>query len=287
MSHTGNRLRTVFVSNLASTEGGAEDVGLRSLFSQVGPLVSLRLVTDPATGKRKGYGFIEYPEHAMAVMAVQNFNDFQYQGRPLRLGIAEQDTRDVSITGGGGGGLGVGQPAKRQRAGGAVGMPGSQQQHPGSGAISQLVGSTSREHLVALVQQTRSFVTTQPKQARQLLLSQPQLFSALRLGLDRLYTPPSCDYVASSHAAPMPARGHMAQYPAQQMVHNPYAMQRQGGRPVAAAQAAGGQRAVGMDEHQRLLLEQVRGLTPEQLVTLTPVERQQIEMLKTGASMHM
>jgi len=33
-----------------------------------------------------------------------------------------------------------------------------------------------------------------------------------------------------------------------------------------------------------MLLEQVRGLTPEQLGALTPVERQQIEMLKAAAA---
>lgn len=195
----------------------------------------------------------------------------------------EQDPRDAGMAAGAGY-----AGAQMQRhvacgvmAGGTTGIPGPQQL-AGGVVISQLVGSTSREHLAALVQQTRAFLTTQPQQARQLLMSQPQLFFALRLALDRLYTPPSCDYTSSTYAASAHQRQQMVP-PAHPSAYNPYVMPRATGCATAAPQAAAPQkqRQGGLDEHhQRVLLEQVSGLTPEQLATLSPVERQQIERLK-------
>jgi hypothetical protein len=165
---------------------------------------------------------------------------------------------------------------------GRAGVSGPPQQLAGSGGvIGQLVATTSREHLAALVQQTRAFLTTQPQQARQLLLSQPQLFVALRLALDRLYTPPSCDYAPGSYAASAQPRRQMVPL-AHPSAYNPYGAPR-GGCAPSAAQPTPAARPAGLDEHQRVLLEQVRGLTPEQLATLSPVERQQIEMLKAAS----
>jgi hypothetical protein len=152
----------------------------------------------------------------------------------------------------------------------------------GGGAIGQLVTSTSREHLAALVQQTRAFLATQPQQARQLLMSQPQLFFALRLALDRLYTPPSCDYTSSSYTVSAQQRRQIVPF-AHQSAYNPYVAPRIAGCAAAAPPPSVAPRPGGLDEHQRLLLEQVRALTPEQLATLSPVERQQIEMLKAAS----
>lgn len=91
----GNRHRTVFARNI-SYEGTEEE--LRTLFSSVGSIVSLRLITDRETGKRRGYGFIEYLDVETALSAVRNLNDIEFHGRPLQVNSAEQDTRNASET---------------------------------------------------------------------------------------------------------------------------------------------------------------------------------------------
>ena len=85
-----NRTRTVFIGNISFD---ATEEELRELFSSVGPLVNLRLVVDRDTGKRKGFGFVEYGDQETAFSAVRNLNERELHGRALRVNIAEQDTK--------------------------------------------------------------------------------------------------------------------------------------------------------------------------------------------------
>ena len=56
-------------------------------------MINLRLVVDRDTGKRKGFGFVEYADQETALSAVRNLNELDLQGRTLRVNIAEQDTK--------------------------------------------------------------------------------------------------------------------------------------------------------------------------------------------------
>lgn len=47
-----------------------------------------RLVYDRETGKPKGYGFCEYQDVETAQSAMRNLNNHDYNGRPLRVGVA-------------------------------------------------------------------------------------------------------------------------------------------------------------------------------------------------------
>lgn len=238
----------------------ADDEALRALFSQVGPVATVRIVTDHVTQKRKGFGFVEFADDESALEAVKTLADINFQGRALRLGLAEQETRDPAAAAGI---PGAGRPPKRAKTS-APGLPAQPQCQGGGGAIGQIVGRTSRDRLCALVQQARAFAAAQPQQARHLLLSQPQLHVALRLALDRLYAPHTSAEAPSPSCIAAP---------------KPRALQTRCPQPMAPPFHQW-PRPAGLDEHQMMLLEQVRGLTSEQLATLTPVERQQIETLR-------
>ena len=71
---------------------GTEDE-LRSLFAQVGPISTLRVVVDRETGKRKGFAFLEFFDQDTAQRAVHELNGVEFYGRALRVSIAEQDTK--------------------------------------------------------------------------------------------------------------------------------------------------------------------------------------------------
>ena len=46
------------------------------------------LVYDRETGKPKGYGFCEYQDVETAQSAMRNLNNYDFNGRPLRVGVA-------------------------------------------------------------------------------------------------------------------------------------------------------------------------------------------------------
>lgn len=60
-------------------------------------VLSSRLVYDRETGKPKGYGFCEYQDVETAQSAMRNLNNYDFNGRPLRVGVAagEQNKEEM------------------------------------------------------------------------------------------------------------------------------------------------------------------------------------------------
>lgn len=61
------------------------------IFSEVGPVVSFRMVFDRDSGKPKGYGFCTFPDAEIAASAVRNLHNYDIGGRQLRVDFADQD----------------------------------------------------------------------------------------------------------------------------------------------------------------------------------------------------
>mgnify|MGYP002624602187 FL=1 len=61
---------------------------LSELFSEVGELVDVFLPLDRATGKPRGFGFVEYADPADAKEAVEKFDGHELGGRALRVNEA-------------------------------------------------------------------------------------------------------------------------------------------------------------------------------------------------------
>ena len=78
-------MRSVFVGNIPYEV--TEDK-MKIIFSDVGPVVSFKLVIDRDTGKSKGYGFCEYRDKETAQSAMRNLNNYEMGGRNLRVDIA-------------------------------------------------------------------------------------------------------------------------------------------------------------------------------------------------------
>lgn len=73
----GSRL---YVGNLpyAATEDQ-----LSSLFSQVGKVESVRVMRDMATGRARGFAFVEMGSDDDAQKAIGQFHEYKMEGRPL------------------------------------------------------------------------------------------------------------------------------------------------------------------------------------------------------------
>ncbi|GGD73042.1 hypothetical protein GCM10011357_30150 [Lacimicrobium alkaliphilum] len=83
-SFTGER-KTLYVGNLPYR---ASEQEVSEHFSSHGEVVSVRLMKDRRTGKRKGYGFVEMAEKD-AEKAISSLNDTEFQERTLKVRMAK------------------------------------------------------------------------------------------------------------------------------------------------------------------------------------------------------
>jgi len=88
--------KKLYVGNLPfqTTEDDLSD-----LFSGVGAVESVRIITDRDTGRSRGFGFIEMGDED-ADKAINEFNGKDMEGRPLTV----NEARPQADRGGGGGG---------------------------------------------------------------------------------------------------------------------------------------------------------------------------------------
>jgi RNA recognition motif-containing protein len=85
-------VKTVFVGNLAF-RASKRDLG--ELFQQYGTVHSVRLMTDRATRKPRGFGFVEM-DPAGAAAAISNLDEHEFHGRQIRVNEAnERKPRDA------------------------------------------------------------------------------------------------------------------------------------------------------------------------------------------------
>lgn len=61
---------------------------LEELFSQVGKVSSVNLITDKFSGQSKGFAFVEMSTEEEAKEAIAKFNNFELDGRRIVVNIA-------------------------------------------------------------------------------------------------------------------------------------------------------------------------------------------------------
>ncbi|MDQ2693552.1 MAG: RNA-binding protein [Chloroflexota bacterium] len=76
------------------------DADLQSLFSQAGTVKSAQVIRDRASGRSKGFGFVEMSSSEEAQSAITMFHQKDYNGRPLTVNLARP--REDRPGGGGG-----------------------------------------------------------------------------------------------------------------------------------------------------------------------------------------
>lgn len=76
----------IYVGNLPYTTTEDE---LKNAFSEFGEVSSVNVIKDGATGRSKGFGFVEMPNNSEADAAIKGLNDKPMNGRPLRVNQAK------------------------------------------------------------------------------------------------------------------------------------------------------------------------------------------------------
>lgn len=75
----------LYVGNLPYT---VTDSDLEAAFSQYGQVKAARVIIDRATGRSKGFGFVEMASAAEGEAAIQALNGKDFQGRTLTVNEA-------------------------------------------------------------------------------------------------------------------------------------------------------------------------------------------------------
>ena len=102
--------RRLFVGNLPYETGEAE---LEEMFGKIGPVDSVRVMRDMATGRARGFAFVEMASDDDAQRAVDELNQAQLGGRTLAVNEARPKPAGGGF-GGGGGGFGGGGGGRRR-----------------------------------------------------------------------------------------------------------------------------------------------------------------------------
>lgn len=79
--------KKIFVGNLSFNTTSAD---LETLFSEVGHCESASVITDRATGRSRGFGFVEMSSSAEAQQAIEKLNGREVQGRTLNVSEAKE-----------------------------------------------------------------------------------------------------------------------------------------------------------------------------------------------------
>mmetsp|Transcript_636 Transcript_636/g.1728 ORF Transcript_636/g.1728 Transcript_636/m.1728 type:complete len:398 (-) Transcript_636:375-1568(-) len=200
---------TVFVGNIPYDVTESE---LKEVFGEIGPVKSIRVVTDKDTGRPKGYAFCEFYDRATAESCVRNLNSVEVSGRSLRVDYAEDHStgrpgpadrdRDRDRDGPRGGDRGgrfdrdggprgpYGPPTGLRNVGvgtaeiaceamadslGSMAMMGG----PAQETINAILGGMAPMQLFEVAAQVKTIAQSDPAAARQLLASKPSLTRAL------------------------------------------------------------------------------------------------------------
>jgi RNA recognition motif-containing protein len=89
--------RKLYVGNL---NFDLVDEELENAFSQFGEIVSTVIIKDRASGRSKGFGFVEYTQEADAQKAKEAMNGKVLNGRPLRVDEAREPRNRNQRSGG-------------------------------------------------------------------------------------------------------------------------------------------------------------------------------------------
>jgi cold-inducible RNA-binding protein len=77
----------LFVAGLSND---FDDVDLKEMFELYGEVRSARLIVDKATGKSKGFGFVDMPDKTEALQTIEALDGAGLKGKKLSVKEAEE-----------------------------------------------------------------------------------------------------------------------------------------------------------------------------------------------------
>ncbi len=112
-----------------------EESELQEIFEEYGEVTSVKIITDRATGRSKGFGFVEMTNEEEAKKAIEELNNAEIEGRTIVVNKAEEKKEGTRPGGGGfrGGNSGGGGGFRGGNSGGGGGFRGGSAGGSGGG----------------------------------------------------------------------------------------------------------------------------------------------------------
>ena len=89
--------KRIYVGNLSYE---TTDARLSELFGAVGTVNSVTLITEPGTGRSKGFAFVEMADDAQATLAISQLNEKELDGRNIKVAEARPKAEGAGRDGG-------------------------------------------------------------------------------------------------------------------------------------------------------------------------------------------
>lgn len=185
---------------------------LHQAFSEIGRVIKVRLVTDIDTGKPRGFAFVEFEDPQAALSAIRNMNDYELNGRRLRVNFSNSSHLEQLA-----GKLGMDLPQQNQRT---TTQTTTKPASAGTDAVAAALKGMSKGEMYDIVAKFKEIAEGEPDEARRILSGHPQLPEAmlyLMSKLDMVQTPVTTDGGTSGlappplpEALPMPPIGRAA-----------------------------------------------------------------------------
>ncbi|KAF2174014.1 hypothetical protein M409DRAFT_35202 [Zasmidium cellare ATCC 36951] len=273
--------RVVFIGNIPY---GVSEEQIMDIFGRCGQVMGFRLVYDKETGQPKGFGFLEYSDTDSAATAVRNLNEFELNGRTLRVDYSNDNRSTANANNQ----QNQQQDTNRAPPPAHFNMPGAPPARPDATAlppippgvellpgvtafdqISNTLKQVQTPQLLDFISQLKNMCASNPQQATALLQSQPQLGYAVFQAMILLNLVDT-NIIAQLVATAGPQQPAQALPPQQQPppMHYP---------PAQPPQAQYGQYPPGYPQQA---LETVKNMSREQIYAMEPQIRDQLIALR-------
>lgn len=90
-------MKKLYIGNVAYK---TKEEALREAFAAYNSITSVRLITDKFSGQSRGFAFIEFSDDKEAEEAIAAMNDFELDGKKLRISEARPASSNNRMNGG-------------------------------------------------------------------------------------------------------------------------------------------------------------------------------------------
>ena len=165
----------IFVGNLAFH---TTEEQLHQAFSEIGRVIKVRLVTDAETGKPRGFAFVEFEDPQAALSAIRNMNDYELNGRRLRVNFSNSSHLEALA-----GKLGMDlsqQTSQRNQSNN------QQQSSAGTQQVADALKGMSKGEMYDVIKHLKEIADRDPDEARRIISGHPQLPEAILFLMSKL-----------------------------------------------------------------------------------------------------